>query len=131
MTTKTEKKIIKHTGGKEKMEHCRCIAKLPWQKEFQHFVPLSNNKKMSRKKKHHMTAFLRFPFPQSYDFFALSLSLSFLCLGQFAYFSFLCIRIFPFFFLFPMHTKTSCKKTFFLVFPKNENEIESTRQISE
>lgn len=25
-------------------QHCRCIAKLPWQKEFQHFVPLSESK---------------------------------------------------------------------------------------
>lgn len=42
--------MFSHDGEKRKKkkdEHCRCIAKLPWQKEFQHFVPLSKAGKRS------------------------------------------------------------------------------------
>lgn len=45
--------MLPHDGSrrvpakKGKMEHCRCIAKLPWQKEFQRFVPLSKAGKRS------------------------------------------------------------------------------------
>lgn len=63
-TTKKRRKIRKypkcfHMMAKKKMERLSFVLqKLPWQKEFQHFVPLS--KKKSRKKKHHMTAFAFF-----------------------------------------------------------------------
>lgn len=42
---------------KEKMEHCRCIAELPWQKEFQHFVPLSKAGKRSTTWQHFLLSF--------------------------------------------------------------------------
>lgn len=55
---------------KGKTEHCRCVAKLPWQKEFQRFVPLSKAGKRSTTWQHFFLFFLS---------------------EQFAYFLFLCV----------------------------------------